>query len=45
MKEKRHIISLHVEAIDRYSASTEERETEFCFLDLHEIRESPKKTQ
>ena len=28
-----------------YSASTEDLETMNCFLDFHEIRESPKKTQ
>ena len=28
-----------------YSASTENLETTDCFLDFHEIKESPKKTQ
>jgi len=39
------MISHAVEAMDRYSASTEDLETACCFLDFQEMRESPKKTQ
>jgi hypothetical protein len=28
-----------------YSASAEEQETVYCFLDFQEMRESPRKTQ
>ena len=40
-----HTSSLVTAAIARYSASVEDFETMVCFLDFHEIKESPKKTQ
>jgi hypothetical protein len=33
------------EAMERYSASADERETVCCFFDFHEMREAPRKTQ
>ena len=39
------MISQVVLAIERYSASTEEHDTTYCFLDLHEMREEPRNTQ
>jgi hypothetical protein len=39
------VISQEQAAIDRYSASVEEQETICCFLDFHETRASPIKTQ
>lgn len=40
-----HVISKHVAAIARYSASADERATLVCFFDFQEINESPKKIQ
>ena len=37
--------SLVTAATTRYLASVDERETIVCFLDFHEINDSPKKTQ
>ena len=37
--------SLVVEANARYSALTEDRETADCFLERHDIKKSPRKTQ
>ena len=39
------VISQVALAIALYSASAEERETIGCFLDFHEIKESPRKMQ
>ena len=36
------MISQQVDAMDLYSASTEDLETTFYFLDLHEIKLSPR---
>lgn len=44
-KHRGQTISVVVEAIARYSASVEDRETTFCFLFFQEIRESPIKIQ
>uniref|UniRef100_A0A7N2R7Z6 Uncharacterized protein n=1 Tax=Quercus lobata TaxID=97700 RepID=A0A7N2R7Z6_QUELO len=39
------VISQHVEAIDLYSTSAEDLDTVFCFLDLQDIKVSPRKMQ
>ena len=39
------LISQHVEAIDLYLASAEDLDTVFCFLDLQDIKFSPRKIQ
>jgi len=40
-----HFNSQTVDAITRYFASEDDLETVACFLDFHEIKDSPKKMQ
>lgn len=40
-----HISSLVRTTMARYSASVEDPDTFICFLDFHEIKESPRKTR
>ena len=39
------MISQTAIAMDLYSDSAEDRDIVYCFLDFHEMRDSPKKTQ
>ena len=39
------MISQTTTAMDLYSVSDEDRDTVCCFLDFHEIKETPRKTQ
>lgn len=44
-RESNHTISQVALAIERYSASADDRETVCCFLDFQDTKEEPRKTQ